>query len=61
LEFVLGEETGLVCEPTPEKLAEAMDYLWKNRKRARRLGEAGREHYDRLDITWDRIVQRLLS
>jgi glycosyltransferase involved in cell wall biosynthesis len=61
LEFVRDEETGLVCEPTPEKLAAAMDCLWQDRVQAKRWGEAGRACYDRLNITWSGVVRSLLS
>jgi glycosyltransferase involved in cell wall biosynthesis len=61
LEFVRDAETGLVAEPTPEALANAMDELWADRKRAQALGEAGREGYAKMNITWSEVVQKLLS
>jgi glycosyltransferase involved in cell wall biosynthesis len=59
LEFVRDAETGLVAEPTAEGLAAAMDRLWADRTSASRWGQAGRELYDRFDITWDRVVATL--
>jgi len=59
LEFVRGGETGLVVEPTAGALAAAMDRLWQDRVTAARWGEAGRERYDRLDISWERVVATL--
>jgi glycosyltransferase involved in cell wall biosynthesis len=47
LEFVVNHQTGMVCEPTPEALAAAMDELWEDRERARRWGDAGRQRYER--------------
>jgi glycosyltransferase involved in cell wall biosynthesis len=61
LEFVQPRQTGLVAEPTPAALAAALDELWQDRARARAWGQAGREHYHKLGITWPRVVQRLLS
>jgi glycosyltransferase involved in cell wall biosynthesis len=61
LEFVRAGETGLVAEPTPAALAAAMDQLWEDRGRARRLGEGGFALYQSLDISWTTVVERLLS
>jgi glycosyltransferase involved in cell wall biosynthesis len=61
LEFVCDRRTGLVAEPTPEALAGALDELWQDRGLARALGAAGKEHYHGLDISWPRVVQRLLQ
>jgi glycosyltransferase involved in cell wall biosynthesis len=61
LEFVEDGKTGLVAEPTPEGLAAALDQLWEDRARARALGEAGRDQYHSLGISWPRVVRRLLA
>jgi len=61
LEFVLNRETGLIAEPTPASLAAAMDELWENSGRARSWGEAGRERFLSLDITWPKVIERLLA
>jgi glycosyltransferase involved in cell wall biosynthesis len=58
LEFVTGEETGLVAEPTPESIAAAIDRLWElPETRLREMGEAGRARV--VDITWDAAIDRL--
>ncbi len=59
LEFVRNGETGLVVQPLATALAAAMDRLWHDRGTSARWGEAGRELYDRLDITWERVVATL--
>ena len=59
LEFVRHGETGLVVDPTPPALAGAMDRLWAERVLAAQWGEAGRELYDRHDISWSRVVATL--
>jgi glycosyltransferase involved in cell wall biosynthesis len=61
LEFVENEKSGLICSPTPEGLAAAMDRLWEERTLARDLGEAGRKRYLDLDLTWSSVVARLLT
>jgi glycosyltransferase involved in cell wall biosynthesis len=61
LEFVQGGRTGLVCPPTPEALAEALDQLWENRVLAARLGRGGRDRYVEMGICWDDVVQCLIG
>lgn len=61
LEFVCTGETGLIVEPTPKALAHAMDELFENRAQAAVLGKAGRDHYQKLGVTWSKVVQRLLA
>jgi glycosyltransferase involved in cell wall biosynthesis len=61
LEFVLDNETGLLAEPNPRALAEAMDKLWRDRSFARELGKAGRERYRNLGIDWNNVVASLLA
>lgn len=61
LEFVLDHGTGLVCEPTPEALALALDQLWENRALAQKLGQAGRDRYLSLEISWANVAERLLA
>lgn len=61
LEFVLDRETGLVAEPTAASLAAAMDDLWENPNRARQWGEVGRERYLGLEITWAKVIEKLLA
>ena len=60
LEFVRTGETGLVAEPTPESLADAMDTLWNDRAQAKQCGQAARSHYNKLGITWQNVVRTLL-
>lgn len=60
LEFVGAGENGLVVDPQPATLAAAMDTLWGNRERARRMGENGRHSYDGRGITWQHVVRQLV-
>jgi glycosyltransferase involved in cell wall biosynthesis len=58
LEFVTPGETGVVAEPTPEAIADAIDTLWSwPEARLREMGEAG--HARVADISWDVVIDRL--
>ena len=59
LEFVRDGETGMVVDAKPPTLARAMDRLWREREEAARWGEAGRDLYDRLGISWTHVVDTL--
>jgi glycosyltransferase involved in cell wall biosynthesis len=61
LEFIEPGVTGLLADPTAASLAEAMDRLWANRAEARHMGEAARERYDAMGISWDHVVAGLLA
>jgi len=61
LEFVRGRETGLIADPSSESLAASMDELWRERARAKRMGERGRELYREMKISWANVVGRLLA
>ena len=61
LEFVGAEKTGLIADASPEAMADVMDRLWEDADLARALGEAGRERYDALEISWRTVVERLVS
>ena len=60
-EFVEHGQTGLVCDPTPEALAAAMDQLWIARAQARSMGRAGRARYIALGLSWEHAVECLLA
>jgi glycosyltransferase involved in cell wall biosynthesis len=61
LEFVTHHETGVIADPTPEALANAFDLLWENRQQARDWGEAGRDRYESLNLSWETVVNKLLA
>jgi glycosyltransferase involved in cell wall biosynthesis len=61
LEFILPEKTGLITPANPDKLAAAMDTLWQDRELAKKLGRAGRAHYDALGLSWTKVVKQLLA
>ena len=59
LEFVEDDVNGRVCEPTAEALAAAVNRLAADAALAASLGERG--HGAAARITWDNVVNRLLS
>lgn len=59
LEFVQDGKTGLVAQPTPESVAEAMDELWKNKAMAREYGQAGKRRLQEMGISWEHVVKEL--
>ena len=61
LEFVEDRSNGLVCEPSPAALAEALDLLWEQRRLARDYGQAGRERYRGMGIGWEKALSCLLA
>lgn len=60
LEFAKNEETGLIVPPNPISLALAMDQLWEDRQKTKQLGQAGRDYYNDLNISWQNVVETLL-
>jgi glycosyltransferase involved in cell wall biosynthesis len=61
LEFIQHQETGLVAEPSPESLAAALDEVWGDRRKAKRIGESGRERLMSMSMTWSNVIERLLA
>lgn len=61
LELVADGVNGRVVEPTPEALAAAMDDLYVNRETTVRMGLALAQSVSELDISWDTVIEGLLS
>jgi glycosyltransferase involved in cell wall biosynthesis len=61
LEFVVDGETGIVAEPKPEAVAEAIDRLCAAPALTAERGRAGLDRYRMLDISWDKVVCELTS
>jgi glycosyltransferase involved in cell wall biosynthesis len=61
LELVEHELNGLVCDPTPERLAAAFDALWLDREGAKRLGRAARERIEEMRIGWPHVIESVLA
>jgi glycosyltransferase involved in cell wall biosynthesis len=61
LEFVVHEENGFVLDPDPQTIAEKLDWLYHHKSKARAMGEAGRDSYQKAEISWDHVLTQLLS
>jgi glycosyltransferase involved in cell wall biosynthesis len=59
-EFVQHEQNGLIEQPDPQALAMAISRAWSDRSWTERMGAAGRERIDSIDLSWERIVERLV-
>lgn len=60
-EFVQQGVTGIICEPEPAAMADAMDRFWADPAGAKRMGANGREYYDSLNISWDHVIEVLTT
>jgi glycosyltransferase involved in cell wall biosynthesis len=60
-ELVFDGRNGLVVEPTPEAIADAMDRLYADKTAARRLGAEGRKTLAEKNINWDYIIDRIAA
>ena len=58
-EFVVDGSNGIVCEPAPEAVAQAINRLAADRRLAASLGSAGHDVAAR--ITWDGVIERLVE
>lgn len=56
---VVDEENGYMTQPTPKALAEAMDKLFENKKKAATMGKNGVAHINKLGISWETVIRRL--
>jgi len=61
LEFVEDNHTGFIIESDPKSIAKKIDWLYLNKKEAKKLGENGLESYKNKNITWDNVVNKLLG
>jgi glycosyltransferase involved in cell wall biosynthesis len=61
LEVVHDEINGLVIEPEARALARAIDQLFRDRARARRMGEQAFASLAALGISWDHVTEQLLA
>jgi glycosyltransferase involved in cell wall biosynthesis len=61
LELVTDGVNGIVCEPEPIALADAMDRLYRDRAGTRKMGEAAQHRIGELKIDWDHVVTRILA
>lgn len=61
LELIQDGFNGLITEPEPPALAEAMDKLYLDREATRRMGQNAQARLDALNINWPHVLDRLFS
>ncbi len=60
-EVIEDGRNGLIAEPTPEALAEAMEKLWADKARTRDMGGEAFATIARHGIEWPHIIERLVA
>lgn len=60
-EFVDHQQNGLIVEPEPRALADALDELYADRARAKEMGARGREKLLAMNLSWSNVVESLVS
>jgi glycosyltransferase involved in cell wall biosynthesis len=61
LELIVDGRNGLVTDPEPRALAEALDRLYADRQATRAMGREGLARIAELNITWDRVIEAFAS
>lgn len=61
MELVTHEVNGLVCDPTPQALAEAIDRLFDEPHLAEEMGHRGPQRMAQLNISWDYVMEKLAA
>jgi glycosyltransferase involved in cell wall biosynthesis len=57
LEFVTHKETGIVCRPLPEPIAEAIEHIANKASQAATYGKNA--HHSITDLSWDKVIEVL--
>lgn len=60
-EVIEHDRNGLILPPTPQALADGMDRLFDDRRRAREMGEEAFTTLARHHIDWEHILDRLVG
>ena len=61
LELVRDGVNGLICEPEPQQIAQAIDRLVETPGLAETLGQSGPARIEQLGIHWDHVIRRLTA
>jgi glycosyltransferase involved in cell wall biosynthesis len=60
-ELIEHERDGLVVAPEAKAIAAALDRLYQDRDRARRMGEKGHEKLTAMKLSWEHVVKKIIS
>lgn len=60
-ELIIHNVNGKIIKPTPEALAEVMDELYENKKKAKDMGQQGFKNLIDKGITWEYTINKLVA
>jgi len=60
-EFVEHDRDGLIVDPEPRAVAEALDTLYGDRQKAKQMGENARAKLQGFNFSWSHVVERIIS
>lgn len=60
-ELIEHERDGLVVAPEAKAIAAALDQLYEDRDRARRMGQQGHEKLTAMKLSWTNVVKKIIS
>lgn len=61
IEFIENSINGFIVEPDPEVIADCLDFIYSNKETAIRMGRSGYEKVITLNISWEKVVEKLCS
>ncbi|HKP48084.1 MAG TPA: glycosyltransferase family 4 protein [Pyrinomonadaceae bacterium] len=60
-EFIEDSREGLLVDPEPKAIAQAIDSLISDRERARTMGERGKQKLQSMNLSWENVVKKLIN
>ena len=60
-ELIEDGKQGLIVEPEPKAIANALDQLYYDKQKAKQLGRSGREKILSLNLSWQNVVEKLVT
>jgi glycosyltransferase involved in cell wall biosynthesis len=60
LQLIENDVTGIVCHPDVEAIASGLSRI-ADRRRAQRFGQALKQRWQTMNITWEHTLERLLA
>lgn len=60
-ELIEHDRDGLVIAPDAKAIAAALDELYQDRDRARRMGEMGHAKLRAMNLSWENVVKKIIS
>ena len=61
LEFIEDNYSGFITEPSPEDIAQKLDWFYENKSQTIEMGKNAKEAYLSKNISWNNVVQKLLQ